>query len=105
MGALERLVLRVADWDGTWWGLGWLRPAKHHRVGVGRLVLIRLVLSVPGVAVGLGLIYLGARRLDPSLCLAVFAGLMLVQVCLNVPWAYFWNRRAAALSSQAGDES
>ena len=105
MGSLEHLVLRMADWDGTWWGLGWLRPAKHHRVGVGNLLLISFVLSVPGVPAGLGLIYLGVRHLDPSLCLAVFAGLTLVQFCLNAPWAYFWNRRAAGLSSQPGDES
>lgn len=97
MEAFERLVLRLGDWDGTWWGLGWIRPAKHERISFGRLLVISFVLSVPGTAVALGLIFLAVRRLDPIFCLALFAGLMLLQACLNVPLVYFWNRRATAL--------
>ena len=77
MEALERMVLRRGDWNGTWWGLGWIRPAKHQRIGVGRLLALSFVLSVPGVAVALGLIFLAFRRLDPAFCLALFAGLLL----------------------------
>jgi len=95
MEAFERMVLRLGDWNGTWWGLGWIRPAKHQRIGIGRLLVICFVLSVPGVAVALGLIFFAVGRLDPIFCLALFAGLMLLQACANVPLVYFWNRRAA----------
>ena len=103
MEAFERTVLRLGDWNGTWWGLGWIRPAKHQRIGVGRLLVISFVLSVPGAAVALGLIFFAVRRLDPIFCLALFAGLMLLQLGANVPLVYFWNRRAAALSTSAPD--
>ena len=103
MEAFERLVLRLGDWDGTWWGLGWIRPAKHQRIGVGRLLVLSFVLSVPGVAVALGLIFFALRRLDPIFCLALFAGMLLLQVCLHVPLVCFWNRRAAGLSTSRPD--
>lgn len=103
MGTLERLVLRMADWDGTWWGLGWLRPARDQRVSVARFALTSFVLSAPGAVAGLGLIWWGVGCPDPVFGLAVFAGLMLVQVVLNLPWAYFWNRRAATLARSGGD--
>ena len=99
------MVLKLGDWDGTWWGLGWIRPAKHERIGVGRFLLICFVLSVPGVAVAVGLIFLALRRLDPVVCVALLAGLMLLQVCLNLPLVYFWNRRAAGLSTSVPDSA
>lgn len=63
------------------------------------------VLSAPGAVVCIGLIYLAFRRLDGSVCLACFGGLILLQALLNAPWAYYWNRRAASLSSHARGES
>jgi hypothetical protein len=96
MGTFERLVLRMADWNGTWWGLGWIRPAKYQRISPGRFTLLVFVLAAPGALAGLGLIFLALGKLDPGVAVIVIGGLVLLQACLNAPLVYFWNRRASA---------
>jgi hypothetical protein len=95
MGTLERLVLRMADWNGTWWGLNWLRPAKAQRITLGRFVLLGFVLAAPGALAGMGLIFLVLGALDPVVGLIMSSALVLLQVILNAPLVYFWNKRAA----------
>jgi hypothetical protein len=96
METFERLVLWMADWDVTWWGLGWLRPAKCQRISAAKFTLLVFVLAAPGALVGLGLIYFALGKLDPSVGVLVSGVLVLLQACLNAPMVYFWNRRAAA---------
>ena len=81
----------------TWFGLNWLRPAKHNRLGLGYILLSSLLLGLPGIAVGAGLIYLVLGRVQPSVWLWLFVLVMLIELPLNILCAYFWNRRAKGL--------
>lgn len=96
MGTFERLVLRMADWNGTWWGLGWIRPAKGQRITPGRFALLMFVLAAPGVVAGVGLIVLVLGKVDPAVVVGLSTGLVILQAALNAPLVYFWNRRASA---------
>jgi hypothetical protein len=98
MRALEHWVLRVADSDWTWLGLNWLRPAKHDRAGPGYILLSSILLSLPGIAVGGGLIYLAFGRVEAGVWLWLFAVVMMVELPLHILFAHFWNRRAEALT-------
>lgn len=97
MDAFEQLVLRMADWSGTWWGLGWLRPGKRQRISPGRFALLVSVLAAPGALAGMGLIFLALGTLDSGVGVVLCGGMVLLQTCLHAPMVYFWNRRAAAL--------
>ena len=98
MKALEHWILRIADHDVTWCGLNWLRPAKHERVGQGYILLSSILLGLPGIAVGAGIIYLVIGRVDPSVWLSLFVLVMTIELPLHILFAHFWNRRAERLA-------
>jgi len=97
MHSLEHWILRIADSDMTWCGLNWLRPAKHERVGYSYIVFSSIVLGLPGIAVGAGIVYLVLGRVDPSVWLLMFVLVMLMELLLHILFAHFWNRRAERL--------
>lgn len=102
MSALENWVLKVADHDLTWIGLGWLRPAKAQRVGLVYVLLSSVLLGLPGFVVGAGLICLFLERVEPRVWLGLFLLVMVVEVPLHLVFARFWNRRAERLSRYTG---
>lgn len=97
MNTIERWVLRTTDSDACWIGLGWLRPDKSQRIGVLRMLFTSFVLGLPGVVLGVGLVYVALGKVDPGLCLFFLGLAMLVEVPLHVIWAHYWNRRAKTL--------
>jgi hypothetical protein len=97
MKALEHWTLRIADSDTTWFGLNWLRPAKHARVGYGYVVFSSILLGLPGIAVGAGVVYLVLGRVDPGVWLSMFALAVMVELPLHILFAHFWNRRAGRM--------
>ena len=99
MSAIEHRVLRIADSDAAWFGLGWLRPAKHESVGFGYIILSSILLGLPGVLVGAGLIYFFLGRVDPGVWLALFLLVLFFELPLHGLFAHYWNRRAKALLS------
>jgi hypothetical protein len=97
MGTWENWVLKVADHDLTWIGLGWLRPAKEQHVGPAYVLFSSILLGLPGFVVGVGLIYLFLGRVESRVWLGLFLLVMIVEVPLHLVFAYFWNRRAERL--------
>ncbi len=69
MKSLEHWVLRIADCNATWIGFGWLRPAKQQHIGFGYILFSSVLLGLPGVAVGAGLIYWFVGRVEPRVWL------------------------------------
>jgi len=96
--SLEHWVLRVADCDAMWFGFGWLRPAKHQHIGLGYISLSSVLLGLPGVAVGAGLIYWFQGRVEPRVWLGMLGLVLLVELPLHLLFARYWNCRAAELS-------
>ena len=99
MKSLEHWILRIADCDATWIGFGWLRPAKQQHIGFGYILFSSVLLGLPGVAVGAGLIYWFLGRVEPRVWLVMFALVLLVELPLHLLFAHYWNRRAASLAS------
>jgi hypothetical protein len=97
MKSLEHCVLRIADNDMTWFGLNWLRPAKQKRLGPGYIVSSSILLGLPGVFVGAGLIYLAFGQVTPGVWLGLFVLVTTIELTLHILFARFWNRRAGAL--------
>jgi len=98
MNTVEHWFLRVADSDMTWFGLNWLRPAKHNRLSLGYILLSSILLGLPGIALGAGMIYLVFDRVDPSVWLSLFVLAMMIELPLHILFAHFWNRRAERLA-------
>jgi hypothetical protein len=96
MKAIEYWVLRIADSDATWFGLGWLRPAKHVRIGYWYILFSSILLGLPGVMVGAGLIYLFLGTVAPQVWLWMFLLVLLFELPLHCLFAHYWNRRAKA---------
>lgn len=90
---------RGNDW--TWRGFNWLRPAKNHHVGYGYILLSSILLGLPGVGVGTGLIYWYLGRVEARVWLAMFALVMPVELPLHLLFAHFWNRRADVVVREA----
>ncbi|HYG36229.1 MAG TPA: hypothetical protein VEC99_15665 [Clostridia bacterium] len=98
MKALEHWVLRVADSDFTWVGLIWLRPAKHQRVSYLWLLLSTILCSLPGVAAGVGVIYLVFGGVEPNVWLYMVVLVTMVELALHGLFGHFWNERAVRLA-------
>lgn len=101
MKSIERWVFRIADSDATWVGLGWMRPARHERVGLGYILFSSLLLGLPGLALGAGLIYWFMGRVGPQVWLSLLLLVMLVEFPLHCLFAHYWNRRADTLGPAA----
>ena len=97
MKTFERLVLRVADCDWNWIGLGWLRPAKDARVGIGYIIGSSILLGLPGVVVGASMLYFAFGRVSLGAWLVLFVAATMVDLLLHIVFAHFWNRRAGEL--------
>jgi hypothetical protein len=67
MELVGRVVLRIADSNATWHGLGWIRPQKHLRVSRRYILLSSILLGLPGTALGGGLIYWFSGHVEPVL--------------------------------------
>ncbi|MCX6929294.1 MAG: hypothetical protein NT154_39650 [Verrucomicrobia bacterium] len=98
MKTLEHWVLRVADSDLTWIGFGWLRPAKHARVGIGYILSSSMLLGLPGIVAGAGLIYLVLGRVEAKVWLSLFVLVTVFELLLHLLFAHYWNRRAERLA-------
>lgn len=103
MAALEQWVLRIADSDATWCGLGWLRPARHRHLGPAYILISSLLLGLPGIALGGGLVFLTLGHVEPALWLTMFGLVMLIELPLHILFAHYWNRRANALREVGQD--
>ena len=97
MKTFERLFLRAADCDWNWIGLGWLRPAKDARVGIGYIIGSSILLGLPGVVVGVTMLYLAFGRVSFGAWLVLFVAATMVDLLLHIVFAHFWNRRAGEL--------
>ena len=100
MKHFEHWVLRIADSDLTWIGFNWMRPAREKRIGVGYILFSSVLLALPGIAVGAGLLYVLRGSVEPKVWLALFSLAMAIDLSLHAVFAHYWNRRAASLSSK-----
>ena len=86
---------RINDWDGTWFGFHWLKPAQDEPMSSRTVALLSLfyapvtalVATVPSFLIGIP----PATTWNSSLAAAAFF------VVLQSLSAFFWNRRAAAI--------
>ena len=99
MRSIEHWVLRIADSDATWFGLGWLRPARHECVGYYYILFSSVLLGLPGVLVGAGVVYLFLGTVEPRVWLWMFLLVLIFELPLHCLFAHFWNRRAKVLGS------
>jgi hypothetical protein len=99
MKVIESWVLRIADSDRTWIGLGWLRPSKHQRLGYDYVLFSSLLLSLPGIAVCAGLIWYFLGNVEPRIWLMLFLITTTVELLLHGLFARYWNRRASTLAA------
>ena len=101
MKIIEHWALRVADSDMTWFGLKWLRPARHQRLGCVWVVCSSVLLALPGIAAGAGLIYLVLGHVAPEVWASLVVLVVLLESALCLLSAYYWNRRAENLMQDA----
>jgi hypothetical protein len=100
LDALEDTVNEITDRDWSWWPFLWLRPEKHVRLSLTRIVSLSVLYGVPcSVLMGFAFSLLRASSLTERLFSAVtfpllflFAGSVLV--------APMWNRRAERLRAR-----
>ncbi len=97
MKRIEHWALRVADSDMTWFGLNWLRPARHQRIGCVGVVFGAVLLALPGIAAGAGLIYLVLGHVDPEVWASLVVLVVLLELALCLPSTHYWNQRAKKL--------
>lgn len=100
MRTIERWVLRVADSDLTWISFNWMRPAKQTRCGPGYVLFSSLLLSLPGILIGAGLIYLIFETVSWKVWAALFSFALAIELPLHIVFAFCWNRRADALAGR-----
>jgi hypothetical protein len=98
MRTIERWVLRIADHDLTWIGFNWMRPAKESRCGPRYVLLSSLLLSLPGILIGTGLIYCALGTVTWRVWSALFALALATELALHAVFAHYWNRRADTLA-------
>lgn len=98
-------MLRIADRDATWIGLGWLRPAKHQRIGFAYILLSSVLLGLPGMIMGTGLIYFCIGRVPPEILASIVLLVLLIELMLHSLFAHYWNRRAMTSTPNAPPHS
>ncbi len=98
MKTIERWFLQIADSDVTWFGLNWLRPDKHRRISRNYILLSSFLLGLPGMGIGIGLIFFFIGRIEPMVWLSMFVLVMMFELPLNILFAHFWNQRAGRLA-------
>ncbi len=104
MKTIESWVLRISDSDWTWKGFGWMRPRKQERIGPWYILFGSVLLGLPGIVVGIGMLFLAFGKVGLETCGVIAAGVVLVEVLLHSVFAHYWNRRAAALMSARAAE-
>jgi hypothetical protein len=80
-------------------GFNWLRPAKHARVGPGYILFSSVLLGLPGIALGAGVIFAVFGRVPASIWVALLGGVLPVELALHLIFAHYWNRRADAVAA------
>jgi hypothetical protein len=98
MKTIERWVLRISDSDWTWCGFGWMRPAKHQRLGLPYLLFSSVLLGLPGIVVGIGALFLVFGKVELQVCGWIFAAVVLVELLLHLVFAHYWNGRATMVA-------
>ena len=101
---LEKAINEISDKDWSWWPFLWLRPEKHDRFSLRRVVAIAILYGLPCS----GLVCLLLRRLAPH---APYATQALFAAALVFPLMFLfigsvvvgpmWNRRAARIRARA----
>ena len=97
MKTIERWFLRVADSDWDWIGLSWLRPAKEAHIGIGYIIGSSMLLGLPGIGIGAGMLYCAFGRVSFGAWLFLFVAVTMIELMLHIVFAHFWNRRASEL--------
>ena len=93
MKVIENCVLRIADSDWAWTGFNWMRPAKQQRIGFGYILFSSLLLSLPGIAAGAGLLYGLRRSAELKAWIALLAFALAIALSLHAVFAHYWNLR------------
>lgn len=62
------------------------------------ILLSSVLLGLPGMAVGAGLVYWCLGRVDPKVWLWLFVLTMLFELPSNILFAHYWNLRAKKLT-------
>lgn len=97
MKTIERWVLQISDSDWTWKGFGWMRPEKHERIGPWYILFSSVLLGVPGIVVGIGLLFVAFGQVASETWVAIVVVVVLVELLLHAVFAHYWNRRATEL--------
>lgn len=102
----DRFLTDYCDAEANWGPLLFLRPARHERLGLGRTLVMSVLLGSLFGVIGNVLLLLAARLLHRP-CASPFAfplvltvGYFAVTRLTIVP---AWNRRAARLSRPSGE--
>lgn len=98
MKTIERWVLRISDSDWTWYGFGWMRPKRDERVGLLYILFSSVLLGLPGIAVGIGALFLVFGKVELETCGWIVAGVVLFELLLHLVFAHYWNRRAVVMT-------
>ncbi|MBX7102860.1 MAG: hypothetical protein K1X57_02185 [Gemmataceae bacterium] len=100
---MRRLILRIMDWDITWFGIGWLRPRPQDPISGGTALTIVALTGIFALAAG-PVVYLLLSHLEPrnesAILLASVAAAMVafgLNAVLQLLSAVYWNQRAAEL--------
>src|SRR5690349_15417305 len=100
---LEEMMNEVCDSDAAWWPFGFLRPPPHAPMTSGRVLLVA---ALYGIFLGLLLAILFRAAPDaPAACKELhplawpLGATALLFVVYRTTFAFFWNRRAARLST------
>ncbi len=103
MSELEYWILRMADSDLTWYGFGWLRPAKDHQIGLGFILISSVLLGLPGIGLGAGAVYYFFGTIEAWVWPALFSLAMAVEIPIHLVFAHYWNRRAREIAAESGE--
>ena len=101
---MKALILKVMDWDSTWYGIGWHRPSRETTMTSRDVLLIAtltsLVLIVPILPVVWFVLepFMGDQAVWITALLGQSA--VLINFSLQAISAGCWNERAARLKTQ-----
>jgi hypothetical protein len=97
----EEAVTEIADDDRAWWPFLWLRPDKHSRLSLRRLIALSILYGAP-LSLFAGVLSRFSQPAGRAQAPLVMVSLPLVLLFVgSVVIAPMWNRRAARLRAQS----
>ncbi len=97
LDALESVVNEISDKDRSWWPFLWLRPAKHERMSLRRLVSIAILYGLPCGAALAFLAWLALPNPPNEVAAPIVGFPVLLLFAGTVVVGPMWNRRAHRL--------